>query len=162
MSLIYKNNLKSSSILKKCTGFTLLEVMIAMVIFSISLLGLASLQGQSLQFSHGAYLKSQATFYAYDVLDKMRANRTVALAGNYNASIASVGTDKGCYSDTGNCSVTDMALHDIYDWKQLLASLPDGNGFITSAVSLTKTTFEVTVSWTSSEGAETIVVRTEL
>lgn len=167
MPLIKKYNSKPVSILSKCSGFTLLEVMVAMVIFSIGLLGLASLQGQSLQFSHGAYLKSQATFYAYDVLDKMRANRTIALGGSYNASTSSTGSDKGCYDDTGNCSASDMALHDIYDWKQLLASLPDGNGSITSSSGGSTTTFLVTVSWTDANasgggGTESLTVRSEL
>lgn len=151
----------------KSTGFTLLEVMVAMVIFSIGLLGLASLQAQSLQFSHSAYLKSQATFYAYDVLDKMRANRVVALAGSYNAAVGSTGTNKGCYDISGNCTASDMALHDIFDWKQLLATLPNGNGAVTSTVSASTTVFLVTVTWddrssTDGTGKETITVRSEI
>ena len=155
------------SLIKKTTGFTLLEVMVAMVIFSISLLGLASLQGQSLQFSHSAYLKSQATFYAYDILDKMRANRVVAIGGSYNVSLASVGSDKGCYSDAGNCSATDMAVHDIYDWKQILAGLPNGNGSVTSSGTAPTITFTVTVNWddrsaADGSGLESISVNSEL
>lgn len=168
MPLIKKHNLKPISGLRKYSGFTLLEVLIAMVIFSISLLGLASLQGQSLQFSHGAYLKSQATFYAYDILDKMRANRTVAIGGSYNATLASTGDDAGdCYDDTGDCSASAMALHDVFDWKQLLASLPDGNGTVQSFPSATFTEFLVTVTWSDpnaadGSGSESITVRSEL
>ena len=154
------------SLIKKTSGFTLLEVMIAMVIFSISLLGLASLQGQSLQFSHSAYLSSQATFYAYDILDKMRANRVVAIAGSYNVALGSAGTDKGCYDNTGNCSATDMALHDIYDWKQILAGLPNGNGSVASNGAAAPT-FTVTVNWddrsaADGSGLESISVNSEL
>ena len=167
MPLIKNHNCKSTSTLRKSAGFTLLEVLVAMVIFSIGLLGLASLQGQSLEFSHGAYLKSQGTFYAYDVLDKMRANRVVAIGGSYNATTSSTGTDRGCYDDTGNCSATDMALHDIFDWKQLLTSLPAGNGSVVSFPSATTTVFEVTVSWDDANsadgsGRESIKVRSEL
>lgn len=167
MPLIKKHNLKPVSGLSKYSGFTLLEVLIAMVIFSISLLGLASLQGQSLQFSHGAYLKSQATFYAYDILDKMRANRVAAIGGSYNATTGSTGTDKGCYDDTGNCTASDMALHDVFDWKQLLATLPDGNGSVQSFPAAGTTDFLVTVSWSDAndadgDGTESITVRSEL
>lgn len=167
MPITFNTSRHSPSFLKRNAGFTLLEVMVALVIFSIGLLGLASLQGQSVQFSHSAYLKSQATFYAYDVLDKMRANRIVALAGNYNATISTTGTDTGCYDDTGNCSTSDMALHDIFDWKQLIATLPDGEGSITSTVSATTTKFLVTVSWTdrstlNASGKESVVVRSEI
>ena len=162
---LISNKRQSTSILKHSRGFTLLEVMVAMVIFSIGLLGLASLQGQSVQFSHSAYLKSQGTFYAYDILDKMRVNRGLALSGNYNATFSSTGTDNGCYSNSGNCTAADMASHDVYDWKQLLASLPDGNGSVTTAG--TANSFTVIVSWTdrsalTANGKETITVRSDI
>ncbi len=162
MPLIKKNRL--SSISSKSSGFTLLEVMVAMVIFSIGLLGLAGLQAQSVQFSHSAYLRSQATFYAYDILEKMRANRAVALTGSYNVSFSSTGTDGGCYANTGNCNAATMALHDVFDWKQLLATLPDGEGSVTSATVGTTTTYTIIVIWTdrsASGGTESITVRSE-
>lgn len=142
------------------SGFTLLEVMIAMVIFSIGLLGLAGLQGQSIQYSHSAYLRSQATFLAYDILDKMRANREVAIQGNYNALFSSAGADKNCYSDAGNCIPVDLALHDVYNWKQLLTTLPDGNGSISSLLSSGVTTFTVIVSWKDRSSSNTNKIET--
>ena len=57
----------SNIMIKKSKGFTLLEVMIAMVISAVSLLGLASLQAQSLSFNNTAYIRSQATYFAYDI-----------------------------------------------------------------------------------------------
>ena len=168
MPIINSSSHRPASLLKRCSGFTLLEVMVAMVIFSIGLLGLASLQGQSLQFSHSAYLKSQATFYAYDVLDKMRANRAIALTGNYNATFSSTGSDNGCYSNTGDCSAEAMALHDIFNWKQLLATLPDGQGSVDAFPSASFTEYLVTVTWSDrsapegSGGTETITVRSEI
>lgn len=163
MSLINKQ----FNLSKKPLGFTLLEVMVAMVIFSIGLLGLAGLQAQSVQFSHSAYLRSQATFHAYDILEKMRSNRAVAFNGNYNATFTSTGTDKSCYSNTGNCSPQDMALHDVYDWKELLTSLPDGDGEVTQVTVGTVSTFKVIVTWTDRSasdgtGIESITVRSEI
>ena len=49
---------------KSARGFTLLETMIALVIFSIGLLGLAGLQATSIKFNQSAYLRTQATFLA--------------------------------------------------------------------------------------------------
>ena len=65
----------------RISGFTLLEVLVALVILSIGLLGLAGLQAASLRYNHSSYLRSQATLIAYDIVDRMRANRQEALNG---------------------------------------------------------------------------------
>ncbi len=56
------------------TGFSLLEVLIAIVITSIGLLGLAGMQATGLRNNHSAYHRSQATVLAYDIADRMRSN----------------------------------------------------------------------------------------
>lgn len=128
-------------------GFTLLEVMVALVIFSIGLLGLAGLQSQSLRYNHSAYLKTQASYLAYDILDRMRANRQAALDGGYNAEDTTEGTDKDCDTKTVTCSTNDMALHDIYEWKQLLANtLPQGTGSV-GQTTLGENNFTITIAW---------------
>ncbi|HFD80827.1 MAG TPA: type IV pilus modification protein PilV [Gammaproteobacteria bacterium] len=65
-------------------GFTLIEVLVAVIVLSIGLLGLAGLQATGLKNNHSAYLRSQAVTYAYDITDRMRANRNSAIGGNYN------------------------------------------------------------------------------
>jgi type IV pilus assembly protein PilV len=55
-------------------GFTLLEVLIALLVLSVGLLGLAALQGVGLRSSQEAYLTSQANLLAYDLADRIRAN----------------------------------------------------------------------------------------
>ncbi|MCK0506285.1 type IV pilus modification protein PilV [Aromatoleum anaerobium] len=55
-------------------GATLIEVLVAVVVLSIGLLGLAGLQMTSLQSNHSAYMRSQASLLAYDLSDRMRAN----------------------------------------------------------------------------------------
>lgn len=55
-------------------GFSLMEVLVAMLVLAIGLLGLASLQAQSLKFNHDSYVRSQATILAYEMMDKMRAD----------------------------------------------------------------------------------------
>jgi type IV pilus assembly protein PilV len=56
-------------------GYSLLEVLIALVILAIGLLGLAGLQMQGLKDNHSSQLRSQATFLAADIIDRMQANR---------------------------------------------------------------------------------------
>ncbi len=55
-------------------GFTLLEVLIALLVFSFGLLGMAGLLAVSVQTNHSAYLRTQATFLAQGMADRMRAN----------------------------------------------------------------------------------------
>lgn len=68
-------------------GFTLLEVLVALLILSVGLLGIAELQLTSLRSNYSAYLRSQATILAYDILERIRANRAQAQAGAYNITI---------------------------------------------------------------------------
>lgn len=66
-------------------GLTLVEILVALLVLSIGLLGLAALQTTSLRFNTSAYYRTQATALAYDLSDRMRANRQAALDGLYNA-----------------------------------------------------------------------------
>ena len=61
-------------------GFTLVEVLVALVILSIGLLGVAGMQISGMKGNHNAFLRSQAQQYAYEMLDMMRANRDAATA----------------------------------------------------------------------------------
>ena len=70
-----------------CRGTALLEVLIALVVFSLGMLGLAGLQTLSLQFNTSAYYRTQATTLAYGLADRMRANRQAALDGEYAGDI---------------------------------------------------------------------------
>lgn len=106
-------------------GFSMLEVLIAIVVFSIGLLGLSSLQMVSLSSQHSANIRSSATALAYDMVDRMRANMSGVVAGNYD-NIA--GSDNAChaihYDDThtpNNCTPAQLAQDDVFDWKKRVA-----------------------------------------
>jgi type IV pilus assembly protein PilV len=106
---------------KHPAGFTLIEVLVALVIISIGLLGLAALQSQGLQDNKSAILRSVAVQSAADILDRMRANRTAALNGSYNIDL-----------NTAPPTVTTtLDKIDLSQWKKGLAlSLPSGNGSV--------------------------------
>ena len=74
--------------MKSRSGFTLIEVMIAILVLGIGLLGFALLQTMSVRFSQSANYRTQATNLTYEMLDQMRANRIMdaAYAGDYTAS----------------------------------------------------------------------------
>jgi type IV pilus assembly protein PilV len=106
-------------------GFSLLEVLVALTIFSIGLIGLAGLLIVSVKTNHSAYLRSQASFLAQGMADRMRANSSAVWDGVYNTSTAVTALP------TCPCSYTDVAKRDRYIFKQQLADqLPGGTGTI--------------------------------
>lgn len=112
-------------------GFTLLEVLIALVVLSIGLLGLAGLQSTGLRFNQSAGMRTQATQLAYDMADRMRANMTAVTAGSYLGSSSAVpGAVANCHNTTG-CTSTQMAADDLANWHLAVTRyLPAGTWVI--------------------------------
>jgi type IV pilus assembly protein PilV len=131
----------------------LLEVLVAIVVLSIGLLGLAGLMASSLKNSHSAYQRTQATWLAYDALDRMRANRQVALAGGYNLALGAA---------PGG---SDLAATDLGEWDAALTNtLPAGDGSIAVAAG---GAVKVIVQWNDTRGtggndAEQFIVDSQL
>ena len=59
-------------------GFSMIEVLIALLVLAVGLLGFALLQTMNLRFTQSAQQRTHATNLAYDLLDQMRANRSQA------------------------------------------------------------------------------------
>lgn len=58
------------------SGFTLVEVLVTVIILAIGILGLAGLQIAGMRSNHSAFLRTQATLAASDLMDRMRVNPT--------------------------------------------------------------------------------------
>ena len=146
--------------MQKQRGFTLIEILVAMVVLAIGLLGLAGLQSTALQFTSSAYLRSQATSLAYDMADRMRVNRQAALAGDYDP--------ENLENPPPACAVVALAgtiaAQDILAWRNALAcTLPLGTGSITRTAGAN--VFTIVVQWDDSRGkdpAQTFEMVTEL
>ena len=109
----------------KNKGFTLIEVLIAMVVLAVGLLGLAGLQASSLSNNQSAYNRSQATQLAYDLADRMRANTSTAALTRYTGAIPTAGIAT-CLTTTG-CTSTQMAENDLFEWNSAVTTtLPNG------------------------------------
>lgn len=114
-------------------GVGLIEVMVSALILAIGLLGVAGLQAKSLRYNQSAYLRTYATMLAYDMMDRIRSNRALAISSNIydvNKSDA-IDSSVNCQTTSANCSRTNLALYDIKQWRDNLATyLPSGQGSI--------------------------------
>jgi len=129
-------------------GFTLLEVLIAVVILSIGLLGVAGMQAVSLKNNHAAYTKTLATNLASDIAERIRAN---PLGHDYYAGFDSSGTiasPPSCISSSNGCTPEQLAKYDLYYWSKPIVdtsspALPQGQ----ATISRTADVFTVTLFW---------------
>ncbi|MES9962452.1 MAG: type IV pilus modification protein PilV [Candidatus Sedimenticola sp. 20ELBAFRAG] len=113
---------------RSAEGFTLIEVLVTLVVLSVGLLGLAGLQGGSLQSNRSAYLRTQASVLAYDLIDRMRSNPGGSYAG-FSTDSAPEGGD--CQGSAKTCTVTELANYDKARWATELARLlPGGSGSV--------------------------------
>lgn len=133
-------------------GFGLIEVLVSLLILGVGILGMIGLQLNALQYNQTASFRSHATFLAYDIADRMRANAPAALAGSY-----SIGLTDSAPSGSG------IASTDLREWKTAMATqLPVGNG----SVSKNGDIYSITVQWDESksggEAAQQFVFTTRL
>ncbi len=133
------------------SGFSLVEVLVALLVLSIGLLGLAGLQTYGLAYSHESYERTQATLLLDNVIDDMRANYNAL--GSYAVSVnASTGTLSPSCTPSGGVlqcsSPTAMANYDINQWIAFLQKTLYSGGVTIASNSTYPNTYTVTVSWT--------------
>lgn len=137
----------------KEAGFGLIEVLVALVVLSIGLLGLINLQIRGHQYSDSARQRSQATFLAYDILDRMRANRDQVINGEYDltmsTSLSTPATSDICSTTTATCSPDVLAAYDLWEWKNDLSnSLPNADASIAkNSLIATANVYQITIQW---------------
>lgn len=121
-------------------GFTLIEVLISVLVLAFGLLGYAGLQATSLRNSQSSYYRSLATNAAYDIADRIRANK--GAANQYTADPATAAAQPNCKTTTG-CTTAQMAENDLHEWNQALSVLPMGAGSVTISSGICT----VTINW---------------
>jgi type IV pilus assembly protein PilV len=142
-------------------GFTLLEVLVAVVILAIGMLGIAALLLTTQKSNSSSYIKQQAVQSAYDILDRMRANNQPttpeASSGAYDVSnlVASgaptIPSQPAQNCEASTCTPAQMAAYDTWHWLAVdLKQLPNGCGSVTTAAAGSSTLVTVTVQWDDS------------
>jgi type IV pilus assembly protein PilV len=122
-------------------GFTLLEVLIALLVFSLGLIGLAGLLVLSVKTNYAATQRTQATFLAQSLAERMRANIIGVWQGNYDsASVTAVPAAACNPTAPAGCNPAGIASWDLSVWfDQVAQSLPAPNATIACTQNLVAT-----------------------
>lgn len=143
-------------------GFSLIEVLIALLVLSIGLLGLAMLQIQGFRFIGNSYQRTQATIVATDIIDRLRANKEGADAGAYCLTTAAPASpcntladpgNNGCGASAGGCTtLQDLAAYDIHQWylqqaKYLPSSATPSSITRTAVAGTSIFEYTITIRW---------------
>jgi type IV pilus assembly protein PilV len=128
---------------KSQSGFGLVESLVALVVVSVGMIGIAALYNQGLGAGRTALYRTQAVNLAADMADRVRVNRRGG--PSYGGAAANNNCDP---AGGATCSPAQMAAHDLFVWQTLVAdSLPDGVGAVLVG-GTTPPTYTISVTWT--------------
>ncbi|MFM9486489.1 type IV pilus modification protein PilV [Pseudomonas monachiensis] len=117
-------------------GMTLVEVQVALVILGVGLLGAAAFQLNALKYTDSARMTSQASFIAYDLMDRIRANA----AADYTIAPPT----------SGNPDVTRD--QDLFDFNTNIVSSLGASA--TGSVTVSQKVYTITITWDDSRAAK--------
>lgn len=138
-------------------GFSLIEVLFAVFVLSLGILGIAALQTISKQSNFEAIQRTTATMLANDIIERMRANPDSLASYVQSAQPVTTSTEPSpaCNTDTVTCSGTQLAAHDLWEWQQAILGVTDtsgGNntgGLVSPSACITAngTGYQVAIAW---------------
>ena len=129
--------------MKSNAGFGLIEILVALLVLAIGLLGLASLQTTALTQSAETRNRSQAILLADDMIERIRSNRGVM------ASYAVAAAASPACNQAFKVANTSVVSDDISEWKNSLSCLlPGGNG----TVQINGQVATVAITWSANTG----------
>ena len=133
---------KQENLIKRVAGFTLVEVLIALIILSVGMLGIAGLYVHSMQAGRTSLFRHHAVTLAGDVADRIRANPRAA------AAYGLAGANNNCVTGGIDCTPAQMAANDIDPWApQATDTLPNGTVTVVFDNGVLPPTYEITVAW---------------
>lgn len=108
-------------------GFTLIEVMVALVVLAVGMLGTAMLMVVSVRSTHTAAMHTQTVLLARSMMDRMSANLVGVWQSAYDGSYSGVSAATTGCGVTSSCASSRGAQRDRAQWQvELLQSLPGG------------------------------------
>jgi len=133
----------------RARGFSIVEVLVALVVLATGMLGIASLYVTTLRASGSAISRMQAVNLASDLGDRIRANRTAAEA--YEGAAADPADAGACLGTTADCTPAEIAAQDLLLWgQQIAATMPSGAtgtvGVVPQAGGIAA--YEIQIVWT--------------
>ncbi len=132
-------------------GFTLIEVLIALIIMSVGMLGIAGLYVHSMQAGRTSLFRHHAVTLVGDIADRIRANPRAA-----GAYAVPGGANNNCVDGGINCTPAAMAANDIFLWGlQAADTLPTGTIVIVFDNAPVPPTYQISVQWIEPEGGRT-------
>lgn len=127
---------------KRQHGFSLVEVLIALIIMSVGMLGIAGLYVQSMQAGRTSMFRHHAVTMAGDVADRIRANPRAGVA------YVGFGADNGCVATGNDCNEAAMAANDIFLWdEQVTDSLPGGSVSVAFDDTVMPPEYTIRIDW---------------
>jgi type IV pilus assembly protein PilV len=135
---------QQKNLIKSVSGFTLVEVLIALIILSVGMLGIAGLYVHSMQAGRTSLFRHHGVTLAGDVADRIRANPRAG------AAYTLAGADNNCVNGGVNCTPVQMAANDVFLWDQQASdTVPNGTVTVvfTAAVAPTPPMYQITVGW---------------
>lgn len=137
-------------VIDKCgqAGLTLIEVLVALLIFGVGILGAAAVQLKALKYTDSALMSTQASFIAYDMLDRMRANS----AADYRLSSLDA-----AQSEPADASVLGQ---DLSHFKTAVRQF--GGASARGSIAINNNQVVITLGWDDSRAASTGGTRHEL
>lgn len=108
-------------------GFSLVEVLIALFILAVGILGIIGLQLFAKQNNFDAIQRTSAAALASDIVERMRMNRS-ALADYISTAepvVAPAEIPATCNNVAAACTPTQVAAHDLATWYSLISGLSD-------------------------------------
>jgi type IV pilus assembly protein PilV len=136
MTNLTSNEIRSSH---RQRGMTLVEILVAIVVLSLGLLGLAGLQLKGLQVNQGSIYRWQAAMLAQDMADRMRADRVGATNGSYTQTHLAAGSTPS--------STSPSAQSELQDWWARVQMLPGASASISAPAGPANNQVTITVGW---------------